>query len=177
MLQYVSAEIIYCCERARQAGERAGAATETEAMRDHLAAEERWLALARSYELQGRLSTMLHEHSNGTASIARKSGVGGRAFDPEVVAILGSAFSAVIADLGLSDRDDEVALRAARRIIELAAAGERDPERLRVATIRWVTDWTKTKPQVSGTTDARFAPDGGAATDPPQLRSQSDGRQ
>jgi hypothetical protein len=72
-----------------------------------------------------------HEHRNGTASIARKSGVGGRAFDPEVVAILGSAFNAVFADLGLSDRDDEVSLKAARRIIELAAAGERDPEKLR----------------------------------------------
>jgi hypothetical protein len=148
MLQYVSAEIIYCRERARQARERAEAATETEAKRDHLAAEERWLALARSYQLQTRLSTMLHEHEhcNGTASIARKSGVEGRAFDPEVVAILGSAFSAVFADLGLSDRDDEVALRAARRIIELAAAGERDPERLRVATIRWVTESAKEKP-------------------------------
>jgi hypothetical protein len=60
--------------------------------------------------------------------------------------LMGSAFSAVFADLGLSDRDDAIALRAARRIIELAAAGERDPERLRAATIRWVTEWAKTKP-------------------------------
>jgi hypothetical protein len=105
MLQYVSAEIIYCRERARQARVRAEAATEAEAKSDHLAAEERWLSLARSYELQQRLSTMLHEHenSNGPPSIARISRVGGRAFDPEVVAILGSAFSAVFADLGLSD--------------------------------------------------------------------------
>jgi hypothetical protein len=148
LVQYVSAQIVYARERARQARERAEAATETEAKRNHLAAEERWLALARSYELQGRLSTMLHEpeHRDGTASIARKLGVGGRAFDPEVVSVLGSAFSAVFADLGLSDRDDERALRAARRIIELAAAGERDPEKLKVATIRWVTDWAKPKP-------------------------------
>jgi hypothetical protein len=60
--------------------------------------------------------------------------------NPEIVAIMGSAFSAVFVDLGLSDRDDAVALRAARRIIELAAAGERDPERLKAATIRWVTE-------------------------------------
>jgi hypothetical protein len=139
-LQYVSAEIIYCRERARQARERTEAATEADAKRNHLAAEERWLALADSYELQQRLSSMLHEH---TASIARMSKRGGRAFDP--VAIMGSAFSAVFAELGLSDRDDVVALGAARRIIELAAAGERDPERLRAATIRWVTEWAREK--------------------------------
>jgi hypothetical protein len=103
MLQYVSAEIIYCRERARQARGRAEAENEAEAKRDHLAAERRWLALARSYELQQRLSTMLHEHgtSNGTASIARIPRGGGRAFDPEVVAIMGSAFGAVFADLAL----------------------------------------------------------------------------
>jgi Tripartite tricarboxylate transporter family receptor len=103
------------------------------------------LALARSYELQQRLSTLLHEHenSNGTTSITRMPRVGGPAFDPEVVAIMASAFGAVFADLGLSDRDDAVALRAARRIIELAAAGARDPETLRAATIRWVTEWAK----------------------------------
>jgi hypothetical protein len=85
--------------------------------------------LARSSELQQRLLTMLHEHeiSNGTAPIARIPRVEGRAFDPEVVAVMGCAFGAVFADLGLSDRDDAVSLRAGRRIIELAAAGERDP--------------------------------------------------
>jgi hypothetical protein len=151
MLQSVSAEMIYCRERARQAREKADAATVAEAKTDYLAAEGRWLALAHSYELQQRLSTMLHEHepSNGTGSIARMAREGGRAFDPEVVAIMGSAFSAVFADLRLSDRDDAVALRAARRIIELAAAGERDPERLRAATIRWVTEWVRETPAVS----------------------------
>jgi hypothetical protein len=151
MLHYVSAEIIYCRERARQARERADAATAAEAKRDNLAAEERWLALARSYELQQRLSTMLHEHelSKGAGTVARMAREKGGAFDPEVVAIMSSAFSAVFADLRLSDRDDAVALRAARRIIELAAAGERDPERLRAATIRWVREWARETPAVS----------------------------
>jgi hypothetical protein len=52
-----------------------------------------------------------------------------RAFDPELVAIINSAFSAVFVDLALSDREDTVALRAARRIINLAYSGERDPEK------------------------------------------------
>jgi hypothetical protein len=42
--------------------------------------------------------------------------------------------------LPLSDRDDAVALRVARRIIELAFAGERDPERLKAVTLSWVTE-------------------------------------
>jgi hypothetical protein len=46
-LQYVSAEIIYCRERARQAREKAEAAATTETK--YLAAEARWLALARSH--------------------------------------------------------------------------------------------------------------------------------
>jgi hypothetical protein len=35
----------------------------------------------------------------------------------------------------LSNDDDAVALRAAQRILDLAAQGERDPERLKVATL------------------------------------------
>jgi hypothetical protein len=63
-----------------------------------------------------------------------------RAFDPEVVAIISSAFGALFADLGLSDRDDAVALGVARRIIELAFAGERDPERLKATTLAWMPE-------------------------------------
>jgi hypothetical protein len=132
MLQNVSAETIYCHERARQAREKADAATAVEARSDHLATEARWLSLAHSHELQRRLSATL----GGKASTAQVA----RAFDPEVVAIINSAFSAVFADLGLSDRDDAVALRVARRIIELAFAGERDPEKLKATTLAWMPE-------------------------------------
>jgi hypothetical protein len=131
MLQNVSAETMLCHERARQARKKADSATAAKAKSDHLAAEARWLSLARSYELQRRLSTML----GGNGSIAQVA----RAFDPEVVAIINSAFGAVCAELGLSNSDDAAALRAARRIIELAYTGERDPERLRAVTLSWVT--------------------------------------
>jgi hypothetical protein len=132
MVQSVTAETIYFHERARQAREKADAATAAQARSDHLAVEARWLSLARNYELQRRLSEML----GGKASAARVV----RAFDPEVVTIISSAFSAIFVDLGLSDRDDAVALRAAQRIIELAYAGERDPKRLRAVTLSWVTE-------------------------------------
>jgi hypothetical protein len=132
MLQNVSAETLYFHERTRQAREKADTATAAKARSEYLAAEARWLGLARTHELQRRLSTMLGDKT----SIAQMA----RAFDPEVVAIINSAFSAVFTDLGLSDRDDAVALRVARRIIELAFTGERDPERLRAVTLSWVME-------------------------------------
>jgi hypothetical protein len=46
-----------------------------------------------------------------------------------------SAFHTVFAELGLSNSDEIVALRIARRIIELAVRGERDPERLRAVVL------------------------------------------
>jgi hypothetical protein len=141
MLQHVTAEIIYCSERARFARAKADEATTDKVRNDHLAAEARWLALVRSHELQQRLSRILgkEEHTAETGSIARMAKDRGCAFDPEVVAIISSAFRAVVADLGLSYRDEVVALRAARRIIDLTAEGERDPERLKIATLAWVT--------------------------------------
>jgi hypothetical protein len=120
---------MYCHERARQARERADAATAAEAKSDYLAAEARWLSMARGYELQRRLSAILGDKG----SIAQVA----RAFDPEVITLINSAFSGVFTDFGLSDRNDAVALRAARRIIELAFLGERDPERLRAVALSW----------------------------------------
>jgi hypothetical protein len=55
MLQNLAAEIIDCYERARQAREKAERAINDDFKADFLAAERRWLALARSYELQHRL--------------------------------------------------------------------------------------------------------------------------
>jgi hypothetical protein len=140
MLQHVSAEIMYCYERARQARKKADAATTADVKSSYLAAETGWLGLARSHELQQRLSRFVSEVASNQASapIARMARERGRAFDPEVVAILSSAFRAVVADLGLPNNDDVVALRAAQRIIDLAGQGERDPERLKAATLAWV---------------------------------------
>jgi hypothetical protein len=141
MLQHVTAEIILCQERARSAREKAGAATTDRARENHLAAEARWLALVHSHQLQQRLSRMLGEngHTARTGSTVRMAKDRGRAFDPEVVAYINSAFCAAVVELGLSDHDEGVALRVAQRIIDLAADGERDPERLKVATLRWMT--------------------------------------
>jgi hypothetical protein len=137
MLETISAEIIYCRARARLAREKGDTATAAEAKSDYLAAEARWLVLARSYELQDRLSKDLskHERSNGPIGGARAY-----ALDPEVVAILSCAFQAVFAEPDLSDTDKVFfAFWVARRIIELAARGERDPDRFKAAIRAWAT--------------------------------------
>ena len=48
------------------------------------------------------------------------------------------AFDMVCNSLHLPRRDDLVAEVVANKIIQLAAAGERDPLRLHVAVMRWV---------------------------------------
>src|SRR5215467_9989189 len=51
-------------------------------------------------------------------------------FGPEDIAGLTTAFQAALAKLGLVDRSDLTTLTLAKLIIELAKAGEREPERL-----------------------------------------------
>jgi hypothetical protein len=60
----------------------------------------------------------------------------GIAFDPEAVAQLDIAYRAVLAQLGLVDHEDSATLTVAKRIVDLAAEGERDPERLTAATVK-----------------------------------------
>jgi hypothetical protein len=134
MLQSISAEIIYCRERARQAREKADAEIAGGAKRNYLAAEGRWLALADSHELQQRLSTILGDRGR----VASTEGERPNVFEPEVIGTISDAFRAVVVELGLSDRDDVVALKAARLIIGFAAKGERNVERLRAATLAWM---------------------------------------
>jgi hypothetical protein len=136
MLEPISAEIIYSRERARFAREKADTAPATEAKNDYLAAEARWLALARSYALQNRLSKSLGE--NERKPISRGARARTYALDPEIVAVVSCAFHDVFDELGLSDSDEVVALRVARRIIELAARGE--PDRLKAVILTWVTN-------------------------------------
>jgi hypothetical protein len=139
MLDTISAEIIYCRARARLAREKGDTATSAEEKNDYVAAEARWLVLMRSYELQDRLSKTLSEResSQGPVGGARERAY---ALDPEVVAILSSAFHAVFAERVLSDSDKIMfALWVGRRIIELAARGERDPDRFKAAIRAWAT--------------------------------------
>jgi hypothetical protein len=56
---------------------------------------------------------------------------GDRSFGPGEIEVLVTAFEDALRELQLSDREDPVTLTVARRVIELAKQGERDPVRLR----------------------------------------------
>jgi hypothetical protein len=52
-------------------------------------------------------------------------------FDPEAIEPMVAAFKAACQSLQLVDRDDLLTQIVARKVVEIAATGERDPERLR----------------------------------------------
>ena len=52
------------------------------------------------------------------------------AFDPEDVQAIVAAYETALARLGLKDRSDPAAEMVARKIVEVARDGERDPQRL-----------------------------------------------
>ena len=55
---------------------------------------------------------------------------------PEEVALLGNVFEDVLNTLGLVDRQDPLTASVAQKVIELASAGIRDPERLKRLTVQ-----------------------------------------
>ena len=58
------------------------------------------------------------------------------AFAPEEVTLLGNVFEDVLKTLGLVDRQDPLTASVAQKVIELASAGVRDPERLKRLTVQ-----------------------------------------
>jgi hypothetical protein len=144
VLETLAAEITACCECARQAREKAEIAITDELRAEFLAAESRWLVLARSYEQHGRSSqTFAAQDCRGNdGAITRSLGAGAGAFDPADVTKLGIAYDAVLNQLNLADRQDGITLMIAVRIIDLATQGERDPERLMARTIEALTSAT-----------------------------------
>ena len=61
------------------------------------------------------------------------------AFGPEEIKILGDAFEDALRKLRLVNRDDPATEIVAKKIIELAQRGERDPARLRDAAVQSVS--------------------------------------
>jgi hypothetical protein len=54
-----------------------------------------------------------------------------RAFEPEAVICMARAYESVLLALRLTDRQDPLTEIVAKKIIEIAETGERDPARLR----------------------------------------------
>jgi hypothetical protein len=74
--------------------------------------------------------------AGGVAGMPIRSLFGEDAFSPEDVAAITSAFEDTLHSLGLIDRTDPAVSMVARRMIELARAGERDPILLREAVLK-----------------------------------------
>ena len=58
------------------------------------------------------------------------------AFAPEEAKVLVAAFEEALRELNLTSREDPLTLLVAKHIVELAKAGERDPNRLRERAIQ-----------------------------------------
>jgi hypothetical protein len=66
-----------------------------------------------------------------------------------------TAYQAVLSDLGLLDQEDSFTLLVARRIIDLAAEGERDPDRLRATALASLTKRPPANPFGREATESR----------------------
>jgi hypothetical protein len=60
----------------------------------------------------------------------------GQAFDPEMIKVMGDAFTEVRGTLGLKDREDKLVELVARRIIELAQQGVKTKTALYLMTVQ-----------------------------------------
>jgi hypothetical protein len=61
-------------------------------------------------------------------------------FGPDEIKVLTTAYEEALRALGLKDRSDPATEMIARKIIELAQCGERDPVRLREHAIRSLSE-------------------------------------
>jgi hypothetical protein len=57
-------------------------------------------------------------------------------FDPEAIEVMSAAYEGVCKTLGLTDHTDPITQLVAKKILELAARGERDPDRLHGETLK-----------------------------------------
>jgi hypothetical protein len=72
----------------------------------------------------------LAARSADTASMPIRPHLDGQKLDPETIRVMGIAFEMALIALRLGDRGDLANEIVAQKIIALAKAGERDPERL-----------------------------------------------
>ena len=67
--------------------------------------------------------------------LLRRQGV----FAPEEIAMLGNVFDDVLRTLGLADRKDPMTEMVAKKLLEFATTGMRDPARLKALTVQAFT--------------------------------------
>ena len=75
-------------------------------------------------------------HLDKTTTISARAEREQEIFEPTTIAVLAVALKSTLHQLGLVDRNDPAVTIIAKRIIELARRGERDPIRLRDEAIQ-----------------------------------------
>jgi hypothetical protein len=137
MLNNLSKQIRDCLQQAEDCARKAAAQPDGSMLRqDFLAMEQRWLSLARGFQLGERLDDFTFETTR-KASAPITPFLRGQAFDPEIVEAMGKAFVTTCETIGLSDnRDDAMTKLLAGKIIELAQRGIKNPTALHVAAIK-----------------------------------------
>jgi len=136
MLNNLSEKIRDCLLHAEDCARKAAGQPDGSMLRqDFLAMEQRWLSLARSYELGERLNDFTYETAR-KASAPITPFLRGQSFDPETVEAMATAFVTTCDALGLSNRDDEITKLVAETIIELAQRGIKNPTALHMTTIK-----------------------------------------
>lgn len=134
MLQKLEDHITNCLERAAQAEQRAADATDPTLRADNEQMAEVWRHLAGSYQFVESLERFLLDAEKEKAKRQvdpRIEGVSlmlpplGTAFDPATIVVLAAAYNRAVDGQPASVRED-----IAKRIIELASEGERDPDKL-----------------------------------------------
>jgi hypothetical protein len=81
----------------------------------------------------------------------------GEGFDPEAVRLMGLAFEMALASLRF-ECIDPLRETLARKVIELAKAGERDPERLCDGALKDLPTVSAATPELSGDATAEVIP-------------------
>lgn len=69
-------------------------------------------------------------------------------FAPDEVAMLGNVFEDVLQTLGLVDRKDPITEMVAKKVVELATGGMRDPARLKALTVQAFTKQQQQQQQI-----------------------------
>jgi len=95
----------------------------------------------------------------------------GERFDPETLRIMGLAFEVARAALHIQGRRDAADKLIAEQIIELAKAGERDPDRLSEYALAKVREADGCASQLFQASSASAA-QAGSSTNPVSLRSR-----
>jgi hypothetical protein len=171
MLVRLSQCIAYCLERARACREKADAFISSTSQSDFSDLEDRWLRLAASYEFSDRLASGLNDrsaHKRNVRMILYHAGA--IQYDADAIACMALAFDEIMKAISVTGTERPESLIVARLIVECAAPGECDADRL----CNSVLSLLNAKDQTANRETLLFRSSGGPSARPPRDQDHSD---